>query len=75
MVSAESTNLNAQADYNLSSLNYVFGNIDYLLEASPLTHVTGKHPPFLIAYADKDIDRLDQSALDMAGALTDTARA
>ena len=23
-------------------------------QASPLTHVTGKHPPFLIAYADND---------------------
>jgi putative salt-induced outer membrane protein len=30
VVNAESTNLNAQTDYNLSSLNYVFGNVDYL---------------------------------------------
>ena len=30
VVNAESTELNAQADYNLSSLNYLFGNVDYL---------------------------------------------
>ena len=31
-------------------------------QASPLTHVTGKHPPFLIAYADNDFRRLDEMA-------------
>lgn len=30
VLNAESTNLNAQTDYNLSSLNYLFGNLDYL---------------------------------------------
>ena len=37
--------------------------------ASPLTHVTGKHPPFLIAYADNDFPRLDETALNMHAAL------
>ena len=38
--------------------------------ASPLTHcATGKHPPFLIAYADTDFPRLDQTALNMHAAL------
>ena len=37
--------------------------------ASPLTHVAGKHPPFLIAYADNDYPRLDTMAVDMAAAL------
>lgn len=30
VLTAESTELNAQADYNLSSLNYLFGNFDFL---------------------------------------------
>ena len=37
--------------------------------ASPLTHVTGKHPPFLIAYADTDFPRLDETAINMHAAL------
>lgn len=37
--------------------------------ASPLTHVSGKHPPFLIAYADDDIPHLDEMAKDMHAAL------
>jgi acetyl esterase/lipase len=37
--------------------------------ASPLTHVTGKHPPFLIAYGDDDIPHLDEMAKDMHAAL------
>jgi len=37
--------------------------------ASPLTHVTGKLPPFLIAYADNDFPRLDEMALTMNAAL------
>lgn len=37
--------------------------------ASPLTHVTGKHPPFLIAYADKDFEHLDEMADNMTAAL------
>ena len=37
--------------------------------ASPLTHASGKHPPFLIAYADNDFPRLDETALNMHAAL------
>jgi arylformamidase len=38
-------------------------------QASPLTHVSGKEPPFLILYADKDIRMLDKSAERMHAAL------
>jgi acetyl esterase/lipase len=37
--------------------------------ASPVAHVSGKHPPFLLAYGDRDLDSLDRMALDMAAAL------
>lgn len=37
--------------------------------ASPLTHAAGKHPPFLIAYADRDFEHLDQMAKNMHEAL------
>ena len=37
--------------------------------ASPLTHVVGKHPPSLIAYGDNDIPHLDEIAKDMHAAL------
>ena len=37
--------------------------------ASPLTHVAGKHPPFLIAYADNDFPHLDEMADNMTAAL------
>jgi putative salt-induced outer membrane protein len=30
MLNAESTNINAQTDYNLTPTNYLFGNVDYL---------------------------------------------
>jgi acetyl esterase/lipase len=38
-------------------------------KASPVEHVTGKHPPFLIAYADQDYQHLDEMAKLMHGAL------
>ena len=38
-------------------------------KASPLTHVAGKHPPFLIAYAEDDYPSLDVMAIDMHAAL------
>jgi acetyl esterase/lipase len=38
-------------------------------KASPLTHVTGKHPPFLIAYADSDLPSLGAMAEKMHAAL------
>lgn len=37
--------------------------------ASPLTHVTGPLPPFLIAYADKDYDGFDDMAVEMNAAV------
>ncbi len=37
--------------------------------ASPLTHAKGKHPPFLIAYADNDFTQLDKMAENMHTAL------
>jgi dipeptidyl aminopeptidase/acylaminoacyl peptidase len=37
--------------------------------ASPLTHVAGKHPPFLLAYADSDFPHLDKMAENMHAAL------
>jgi acetyl esterase/lipase len=48
----------------------VFGkNADVCKAASPLTHATGKHPPFLIAYADNDFAQLDKMAIDLDAAL------
>jgi acetyl esterase/lipase len=37
--------------------------------ASPLSHVKGKEPPFLVIYADKDMAMLDKSAERMHAAL------
>jgi acetyl esterase/lipase len=39
-------------------------------KASPIEHVTGAHPPFLIAYAETDYPKLDEMAKDMHAALT-----
>lgn len=48
----------------------VFGSEEAIArQASPLTHVNGKHPPFLILYADKDYETLDRMAEDMCAAL------
>jgi acetyl esterase/lipase len=38
-------------------------------DASPLSHVQGGHPPFLLLYADKDFKYLDQMAEQMGAAL------
>ena len=38
--------------------------------ASPITHVKEKHPPFLIAYGNKDLPFLDQMAEEMSKKLT-----
>lgn len=47
-----------------------FGKTPDICEAaSPLTHVCGNHPPFLIAYADKDFEHLDEMAYNMNTAL------
>jgi acetyl esterase/lipase len=44
-------------------------NEEVCRNASPITHVAGKHPPFLIAYADQDYPHLDEMAKDMFDAL------
>jgi acetyl esterase/lipase len=38
-------------------------------KASPLTHVSGRHPPFLLAYADRDFPYLGQMAANLNAAL------
>jgi acetyl esterase/lipase len=54
----------------LTVLEAAFGKDEKVCKlASPLTHVTGKSPPFLIAYADTDFPRLDETALNMHAAL------
>ncbi len=37
--------------------------------ASPITHAAGKHPPFMIAYAENELQQLDEMAVDMIAAL------
>ena len=54
----------------VTTLETAFGKDEKVCKlASPRTHATGKHPPFLIAYADNDFPRLDQTALNMHAAL------
>jgi acetyl esterase/lipase len=40
-------------------------------EASPLNHVTGDHPPFLILYGSRDVKPMREYAEEMAKALTE----
>jgi len=42
---------------------------DLCKKASPLTHVEGKHPPFLIAYAEHDYEHFDRMAMNFHAAL------
>jgi len=50
--------------------NSAFGNDEEVCRrASPINHVSGKLPPFLIAYADNDYPQLDAMAEDMYAAL------
>jgi acetyl esterase/lipase len=44
---------------------------DIIKTASPIEHVTGKHPPFLMLYADKDYLTLDTQAEQMCKKLKD----
>jgi arylformamidase len=61
-------------DSDFRLFNSVFGkDPDVCKKASPLTHATGKHPPFLIAYADNDFAQLDKMAIDMDAALKKSA--
>ena len=60
-------------DTEFPLFNTVFGkNPDVCKAASPLTHANGKHPPFLIAYADNDFAQLDKMAIDLDAALKKT---
>ena len=57
-------------DTEFRLFNDVFGKDAAVCKAaSPLTHATGKHPPFLIAYADSDFPQLDKMAIDLDAAL------
>ena len=50
--------------------NYAFGPDDEVKrQASPISHVAGNHPPFLLLYADGDLPTLDVMAQQMADAL------
>lgn len=42
---------------------------DFCARASPLNHVGGKLPPFLIAYAENDYDGFDEMAVELNEAL------
>ena len=42
---------------------------DACRKASPMTYVTGKHPPFLIVYAENDYATFDRMAIDFHAAL------
>ena len=44
---------------------------DVIKTASPIEYVVGKHPPFLLLYADKDYLTLDTQAEQMCKKLTD----
>ncbi|MDB5312580.1 MAG: nlhH 1 [Gemmataceae bacterium] len=59
-----------QIYHDVAFFNPMFGtDADVCKKASPLAHVGGKHPPFLIAYADRDFDHLDRMAFDLNAAL------
>jgi acetyl esterase/lipase len=45
------------------------GDAEVCKKASPITHAPGKHPPFLIAYADEDLPTLGAMAEEMNAAL------
>jgi acetyl esterase/lipase len=44
---------------------------DVIKSAAPIQHVTGKHPPFLLIYADKDYFSLEAQAEQMCKKLTE----
>lgn len=59
-----------EIDAGFRLFNSVFGaDADVCKKASPVTHATGKHPPFLIAYGDADFPQLDVMAIGMDAAL------
>jgi acetyl esterase/lipase len=59
-----------QIYHDYATFNPIFGKDEKVCEqASPLWNVKGDHPPFLLAYGDKDFEHLDEMALDMNCAL------
>lgn len=53
-------------------LDDVFGKDPEVCKAaSPINHITGKHPPFLIAYGNLDFPLLDQMAEQLGKKLTE----
>ena len=53
-------------------LGSIFGKDDEVCKAaSPVTHVKGNHPPFLIAYGNKDFPFMDIMAEDFGKKLKD----
>jgi len=61
--------LEAAADADLVIMTPFGKDADVCKAASPLTHVAGNHPPFLLAYADNDFPHLDKMAENMQAAL------
>jgi acetyl esterase/lipase len=60
--------------HDFGLFNRVFGKDEEVCrQASPINHVGGKLPPFLIAYADTDYPQLDTMAEDMYAALKKAA--
>jgi acetyl esterase/lipase len=56
--------------HDVPLFNPIFGKDEEVCrKASPINHISGNHPPFLIAYGDKDFDHLDQMAIDLNAAL------
>jgi hypothetical protein len=59
-----------QISHEVDLFRPIFGADEAVCQkASPLTHVVGDHPPFLIAYADQDFPHLDTMAIAMNAAL------
>ncbi len=57
----------------LATFRSAFGDdADVCKKASPLTHVTGKLPPFLVAYAETELPSLSDMAKEMHAALKKT---
>jgi len=57
---------------NIRIFDEQFGtNREVCKAASPLSHITGKHPPFLICYADKDFPSIDRMSEDFCKKLGD----
>jgi acetyl esterase/lipase len=56
-------------DVNSPRMAAVFGDVDSRKGASPMTHVSGKLPPFLIFYADKELGFLGKQAEEFGKAV------